>query len=85
MAKKETATTNVSADATEPKKAPIMEYVLTIKDGEQTTIIEGSTSLRQYQANIAKGFQNSGFQVKVSNGNYSGNLMIIDGARQIRL
>jgi len=85
MVKKETATTNVTAETAEPKKAPIMEYALTIKDGEQTTIIEGSTSLRQFQPNMTKNFQNSGFQVKVSNGNYSGNLMIIDGARQIRL
>jgi len=66
----------------ETKKAELMSYVLTMPDG---TIIEGSTSIRQFQANEVKKFQNSGFQVKVSNGHYSGNIMIIDGLKQVRL
>jgi hypothetical protein len=63
-------------------KKPVMSYVLTFSDG---TVIEGSTNLRTFQPNIAKGFQNSGFQVKVSDGDYSGNIMIIDSMKQIRL
>ena len=59
-----------------------MSYKLTFEDG---TIIEGSTSLREFQPNLTKGFHNSGYQVKVSDGSYSGNIMIIDGMLQKRL
>ena len=63
----------------EDVKKEAMKYVLTMPDG---TIIEGSTSLRQFQPNTGKGFQNSGFQVKVNDGNYGGNIMIIDYTKQ---
>lgn len=56
-----------------------MKYRLEFADG---TVIEGNTSLREFQPNTAKGFHNSGFQVKVADGNYSGNIMIIDYTRQ---
>ena len=79
MGTKTTKTTEVKKEET--KKVETMSYVLTMPDG---TIIEGSTSIRQFQPN-AKGFQNTGFQVKVSNGNYNGNIMIIDQLKQIRL
>ena len=59
-----------------------MSYKLTFEDG---TVIEGSTSLREFQPNLTKKFHNSGYQVKVSDGNYSGNIMIIDGMLQKRL
>jgi len=74
MAKKETATTQ--------KATGKMSYKLTFEDG---TVIEGSTSLREFQPNVAKGFHNSGYQVKVSDGSYSGNIMIIDSMLQKRL
>ena len=63
-------------------KPEIMEYTLKFSDG---TIIDGSTSMREFQPNVAKGFHNSGYQVKVSNGAYSGNIMIIDSLKQKRL
>jgi hypothetical protein len=59
-----------------------MSYKLTMPDG---SIIEGSTTLREFQPNEAKKFQNSGFQVKVSDGDYSGNIMIIDRLKQKRI
>ena len=59
-----------------------MKYVLTMPDG---TVIEGTTSIREFQPNVQKGFQNTGFQVKVSDGNYSGNIMIIDYLKQKRI
>ena len=77
MAKKEVATKEV---ATKEVKKEAMSYVLTFSDG---TIIQGSTSLRQFQPNKEKGFHNSGYQVKISDGDYSGNIMIIDGLKKI--
>jgi len=64
------------------KQIEKMSYALTMPDG---TVIEGSTSLRQFAPNTAKGFKNSGFQVKVSDGKYSGNIMIIDYEKQERI
>ena len=64
----------------ETKKVETLNYRLEVNG----IVMVGSTSLRQFQPN-AKGFQNSGFQVKVSNGQYSGNIMIIDAEKQIRL
>lgn len=56
-----------------------MKYRLEMPDG---TIIEGATSLRDFKPNTDRGFKNSGFQVKIGDGNYGGNIMIIDYARQ---
>lgn len=62
------------------KTAPAkMKYRLEFEDG---TVIEGSTSLREFQPNHAKGFHNSGYQVKVSDGCFTGNIMIIDSMLQ---
>ena len=78
MAKKEV----VTKEETKEVKKESMKYVLTMPDG---TVIEGSTSLRAFQVNTQKGFQNSGFQVKVNDGNYGGNIMIIDYLKQKRI
>ena len=76
-------TKKVTATKEEVKKLTgKMSYSLTFEDG---TVIEGSTSLREFQPNLTKGFHNSGYQVKVSDGNYSGNIMIIDSMLQKRL
>jgi len=69
----------VKKEAKEVKKET-MEYTLKFSDG---TVIQGSTSVRQFQPNKEKGFHNSGYQVKVSDGDYSGNIMIIDGLKKI--
>jgi len=61
-------------------KRETMEYTLKFSDG---TVIQGSTSIRQFQPNKEKGFHNSGYQVKVSDGDYSGNIMIIDGLKKL--
>ena len=63
-------------------KKEIMQYKLTMPDG---TVIEGSTGLRKYTPNEAKKVQNSGFQVRISDGDYSGNIMIIDALKAVRL
>lgn len=63
-------------------KPEVMEYTLKFSDG---TVIDGSTSIREFQPNVAKGFHNSGYQVKVSNGAYSGNIMVIDSLKQKKL
>ena len=67
---------------TSVKETPVkesMKYKLEFADG---TVIEGNTSLREFKPNSEKGFHNSGFQAKVSDGNYSGSIMIIDYTRQ---
>jgi len=74
-----TATTTKEV-ATKEVKKETMEYTLKFSDG---TVIQGSTSIRQFQPNKEKGFHNSGYQVKVSDGDYSGNIMIIDGLKKI--
>lgn len=75
MAKKET----VAKGAVKEAVKETMRYRLEMPDG---TIIEGSTSLRQFQPNVQKGFQNSGFQVKLNDGSYGGNIMVIDYNKQ---
>jgi len=78
MSKKETATTAPTAPT-----APVetLKFVVTFPDG---TVSEGTTTLRKFSPN-AKGFQNSGFQVKIASGNYSGSLMIIDYLKQDKI
>lgn len=66
----------------EDVKRETMKYRLEMSDG---TVIEGTTSLREFQANSAKGFQNSGFQVKIGDRNYGGNIMVIDYLKQKRI
>jgi len=70
----------VKTEVKEETTPETMKYVLTMPDG---TVLEGSTTLRQFAPNSAKGFQNSGFQVKLSSGNYGGNIMIIDYLRKV--
>ena len=64
------------------KKDETLKFVITFPDG---TLSEGTTTLRQFAPNVQKGFQNSGFQVKVASGNYSGSIMIIDYLKQVRI
>lgn len=59
-----------------------LKYRIEFPDG---SIAEGSTTSREFAPNVSKGFQNTGFQCKVANGNYSGNLMIIDYSKQKRI
>ena len=66
----------------EDVKKPTMKYRLEMEDG---TIIEGSTSLRKFQPNQKNQVINSGYQVKVSDGIFGGNIMIIDYTRQERM
>ena len=75
-------TKKVTAVKDEPKKVETMSFVLTMPDG---TIIEGSTALRPFQPNLTKKFQNTGFQVGITNGKYKGNLMLIDLDKQVRI
>ena len=42
-------------------------------------------TLRQFQPNIQKGFQNSGYQCKIASGYYTGSIMIIDTLKQVKL
>ena len=60
----------------------IMKYKLEMPDG---SVIEGSTQLRPFQPNVAKGFKNSGFQVGVTDGKYKGSIMLIDLDKQERI
>ena len=78
MAKKE----EVKEVKKEEVKKETMKFVLTMPDG---TIIEGSTNLREFQPNKEKGFHNSGYQVKISDGDYTGNIMIIDRLKQKKI
>jgi hypothetical protein len=64
------------------KETAVMQYRLTMPDG---SIIEGSTGIREFKENTEKGFKNSGYQVKVSNGNFGGSIMIIDYTKQQKL
>jgi hypothetical protein len=64
------------------KEVETLKFVITFPDG---TVSEGTTTLRQFAPNMGKGFQNSGFQVKVASGNYSGSIMIIDYLKQTKI
>ena len=66
----------------ETKEVETLKFVVTFPDG---TISEGTTTLREFAPNMSKGFQNSGFQVKIASGNYSGSLMIIDYLKQKKI
>lgn len=66
----------------EKKEIETIKYSITFPDG---TTAEGTTTLREFAPNVQKGFKNSGFQTKISSGNYSGSLMIIDYLKQVRL
>lgn len=59
-----------------------LKYRIELPDGQ---IIEGTERIRQFAPNIAKGFQNSGYQCKLSAGNFNGSLMIIDRTKQVLL
>ena len=66
----------------EEVKKPTMKYRLEMENG---TIIEGSTGLRKFQPNTKNQVINSGYQVKVNDGEFGGNIMIIDYTRQERI
>ena len=42
-------------------------------------------TLSQFQPNVAKCFQNSGYQPKVGSEYYSGSIMFIDNLKQVKL
>ena len=66
----------------EVKEVNELHYEIIFPDGTKAS---GSTSLREFAPNVAKGFKNSGFQCKIASGQFSGSLMIIDYARQERI
>ena len=74
MAKKETAVKTVVKETEQPLK-----YSITFPDG---TVVTGEIQSRAFSPNVQKGFQNTGYQCKISSGNYSGSLMIIDYLKQ---
>ena len=75
---KNTTTTKTEVKKEETKKE-LMKYRLEMIDG---TIIEGITSLRAFKPNEKNRCINSGYQVKVSDGNFGGSIMIIDYTKQ---
>ena len=66
----------------EVKEEKPLKVTIEFPDGS-TTIQE--LTLRQFQPNVAKGFQNSGYQSKIGSGYYSGSIMIIDTLKQVKL
>ena len=66
----------------EVKEEKPLKVTIEFPDGS-TTIQE--LTLRQFQPNVAKGFQNSGYQSKIGSGYYSGSIMIIDTLKQLKL
>jgi hypothetical protein len=76
------ATKKSVKEVKEEKKEDELKFTLIFPDG---TISEGSTTLREFTPNIGKGFKNSGFQTKISNGHYSGSLMVIDYLKQVKI
>ena len=75
--KKENAVTPVGE-----KKEEILKFVVTFPDG---TVSEGTTAFRKFSPNVKNGVINSGFQVKIASGIYSGSLMIIDYLKQEKI
>ena len=79
MATKTTTTKKAEAVKSE---SDVLKYRIEFPDG---TISEGTVSMREFTPNMAKGFKNSGFQTKISSGNYAGSLMVIDYLKQVKL
>lgn len=79
MSKTTTTTKKVEAVKVD---AEVLKFKIEFPDG---TISEGTVSMREFAPNMAKGFKNSGFQTKISSGNYSGSLMVIDYLKQVKL
>ena len=82
MATKKAVSTVKEETKKEDVKKPTMKYRLEMEDG---TIIEGATSLRKFQPNIKNQVINSGYQVKINDGVFGGNIMIIDYTHQERM
>ena len=79
------STTKKSVPVKEAVKEAVketMKYRLEMPDG---TVIEGSTTSRKFQPNLKNQVVNTGFQVKVNDGSYGGNIMIIDYLKQERI
>ena len=74
MAKKEIAEVT--------KEPETLKFIVTFPDG---TVSEGTTTIRKFNPNTKNGVVNSGFQVKIASGNYSGSLMIIDYLKQEKI
>lgn len=66
----------------EVKEEKPLKVTIEFPDGS-TTVQE--LTLRQFQPNIDKGFQNSGYQAKIGSGYYSGSIMVIDNLKQVKL
>ena len=64
----------------EPEKP--LKVMVEFPDGSTTT---QELFLRQFQPNMQKGFQNSGYQCKIGAGYYTGSIMIIDTLKQVKL
>ena len=75
MVKKETVKETV-------KEPEALKFVVTFPDG---TVSEGTTTIRKFKPNTKNGVVNSGFQVKIASGNYSGSLMLIDYLKQEKI
>jgi len=75
--KKVVETKEVETKVIEKEK---MSYILTMPDG---TVIEGTTALRPFKPNVEKGLQNSGFQVRIDDYPYTGNIMVIDAVKKV--
>ena len=65
----------------EVKETPL-RVTVEFPDGSTTT---QELFLRQFQPNVLKGFQNSGYQCKIGAGYYTGSVMIIDTLKQVKL
>ena len=76
-----------------PKETKAVKAVKEVKETPLKVTIEfpdGTTTTqelyaRPFQPNIAKGFQNTGYQSKVGSGYYSGSIMIIDNLKLVKL
>lgn len=79
MAKTTTTTKKAETVKAEPET---LKFKIEFPDG---TVSEGTVTMREFAPNVAKGFRNSGFQTKISSGNYSGSLMVIDYLKQVKL
>lgn len=73
--------TKTTKKATEVKEErEVMKYQFTMPDG---SVIEGSCTLRAFQPNQAKGFQNFGFSGMINDGRYAGNFNIRDNDKKV--
>jgi hypothetical protein len=75
-------TTTTKKAETVKAEPETLKFKIEFPDG---TVSEGTVTMREFAPNVAKGFRNSGFQTKISSGNYSGSLMVIDYLKKVKL